>query len=92
MGEVYAAVTDEILVNMARHFKYMTEGNAPSGAWEYQTIKLVEGSLDGTTRIEVTAASGATSTYRLNFRLEKSNKSLCLHSCIDDSHYHGFDR
>lgn len=42
MGEVYAAVTDEILVNMARHFKYMTEGNAPSGAWEYQTIKLAE--------------------------------------------------
>lgn len=42
MGEVYAAVTDEILVNMARHFKYMTEGNAPSGAWEYQAIKLAE--------------------------------------------------
>ena len=42
MGEVYGAVTDEILVNMARHFKYMTEGNAPSGTWEYQTIKLAE--------------------------------------------------
>ena len=42
MGEVYAAVTDEILVNMARHFKLMTEGNSPSGAWEYQTLKLAE--------------------------------------------------
>ncbi len=42
---------------------------------QYQTIKLVEGGLDGTTRIEVTAASGATSTYRLNFRLEKSSNN-----------------
>ena len=42
---------------------------------QYQTIKLIEGGLDGTTRIEVTAASGATSTYRLNFRLEKSNNN-----------------
>lgn len=42
---------------------------------QYQTIKLIEGGLDGTTRIEVTAASGATTTYRLNFRLEKSNNN-----------------
>lgn len=42
---------------------------------QYQTVKLIEGGLDGTTRIEVTAASGATSTYRLNFRLEKSNNN-----------------
>ena len=42
---------------------------------QYQTIKLIEGGLDGTTRIEVTAASGATSTYRLNFRLDKSSNN-----------------
>ena len=42
---------------------------------QYQTIKLVEGGLDGTTRIEVTAANGTTTTYRLNFRLEKSNNN-----------------
>lgn len=42
---------------------------------QYQTIKLIEGGLDGTTRIEVTAANGATSTYRLNFRLQKSSNN-----------------
>ncbi len=42
---------------------------------QYQTIKLIEGGLDGTTRIEVTAANGATSTYRLNFRLDKSSNN-----------------
>ena len=42
---------------------------------QYQTIKLIEGGLDGTTRIEVTAANGTTTTYRLNFRLEKSNNN-----------------
>lgn len=42
MGEVYAAVTDQILINLARHFKYIKEGQAPGGAWEYQTKKLAE--------------------------------------------------
>ncbi len=42
---------------------------------QYQTIKLIEGGLEGTTRIEVTAANGATSTYRLNFRLQKSSNN-----------------
>ncbi len=42
---------------------------------QYQTVKLIEGGLEGTTRIEVTAANGATSTYRLNFRLQKSSNN-----------------
>ena len=43
MGEVYAAVTDQILVNLARHFKYFTENNLPpGGAWQYQIQKLAE--------------------------------------------------
>lgn len=42
---------------------------------QYQTIKLIEGGLDGTTRIEVTAANGTTTTYRLNFRLDKSSNN-----------------
>lgn len=46
---------------------------------QYQTIKLIEGGLEGTTRIEVTAANGATSTYRLNFRLDKSSNNA-LHA------------
>jgi len=43
----------------------------------YQTVQMTEGGVDGVTRIEVTAASGATTTYRLNFQTEKStNNSL----------------
>lgn len=43
MGEVYAAVTDQILINLARHFKYFTENNLPpGGAWQYQITKLAE--------------------------------------------------
>ena len=41
----------------------------------YQTIRLIEGGVDGTTRIEVTAASGAVTTYRLQFRTEKSTNN-----------------
>jgi hypothetical protein len=42
MGEVYAAVTDQILINLARHFKYIQEGQKPTGSWEYQAKKLAE--------------------------------------------------
>lgn len=42
MGEVYAAVTDRILINLARHFKYIKDGATPTGAWEYQVKKLAE--------------------------------------------------
>ena len=42
MGEVYAAVTDRILINLARHFRYVTEGSKPSGSWDYQIRKLAE--------------------------------------------------
>lgn len=42
MGEVYAAVTDQILINLARHFKYIQEGQKPTGSWDYQAKKLAE--------------------------------------------------
>ena len=42
MGEVYAAVTDQLLINIARHFKYIKEGASPGGAWQYQIRKLSE--------------------------------------------------
>ena len=42
MGEVYAAVTDQLLINLARHFKYIKDGNVPGGAWQYQIQKLAE--------------------------------------------------
>lgn len=42
MGEVYAAVTDQILINLARHFPFIAEGAKPGGAWDYQVRKLAE--------------------------------------------------
>ena len=42
MGEVYGAVVDRILVNLARHFPYIAEGAEPGGAWQYQIRKLAE--------------------------------------------------
>ena len=42
MGEVYAAVTDQLLINLAKHFQYIKEGMEPGGAWQYQVRKLAE--------------------------------------------------
>lgn len=42
MGEVYGAVVDRILINLARHFPYIAEGMTPGGSWEYQIRKLAE--------------------------------------------------
>lgn len=43
MSEVYAATVDQILINLARHFKFYTEtGVLPSGGFDYQIKKLAE--------------------------------------------------
>ena len=42
MGEVYAAVTDRILINLARHFPYIAEGMTPGEVWNWQIKKLAE--------------------------------------------------
>jgi len=42
MAEVYGAVTDRILINLARHFRFIREGAKPGGSWEYQVRKLAE--------------------------------------------------
>ena len=42
MGEVYAAVTDQLLINLARHFQYVKDGAEIGGAWSYQVRKLAE--------------------------------------------------
>ena len=41
----------------------------------YQEVQLTEGGVDGITRIEVTAANGSTTTYRLTFKTEKSSNN-----------------
>lgn len=60
MSDVYASVTDRILVNMARHFPYIKQGKLALNDFEYQarmlaqvgqvnreTVDIIMGSLDG---------------------------------------------
>lgn len=42
MAEVYEAVVNRILINLARHFQYINTGEVPSGTWIYQAKKLAE--------------------------------------------------
>jgi len=42
MGDVYAAVVNEILVNMAKHFPYIDDSDTAFSVWQYQTTKLGE--------------------------------------------------
>ena len=43
MAEVYGAITDQILVNLARHFPFYDAGDPlPKSAFEYQAAKLAE--------------------------------------------------
>lgn len=48
MSEVYAACVDRLLINLARHFKFIKDGTPVPGAWEYQLRKLAE--MDQVTR------------------------------------------
>lgn len=48
MAEVYGAVVDRILVNLARHFAFIKDGAPVPGAWQYQIKKLAE--MDQVTR------------------------------------------
>ena len=42
MAEVYGAITDQILINLARYFPYMTAGNVPRSAFDYQAAMLAQ--------------------------------------------------
>lgn len=57
----------------------------------YQTVRMTEGGVDGTTRIEVTAASGATTTYRLQFHTEKSGNNALQAIMLDGQPMEGFE-
>lgn len=48
MSEVYAACVDRLLINLARHFKFIADGAPIPGSWEYQVKKLAE--MDAVTR------------------------------------------
>lgn len=42
MGRVYEACHDRLLINLARHFRFLEPGEAPGGAFQYQARKLQE--------------------------------------------------
>ena len=42
IGNSYADCVDRLLVNIARHFKYLKPGEEPGGAFQWQARKLVE--------------------------------------------------
>lgn len=42
MAEVYGAITDQILVNLARYFPYWKSSNVPKSAFEYQAAMLAQ--------------------------------------------------
>lgn len=42
MAEVYASVTDQILINLAHHFPYIKQGGRMSGSFEYQARMLAQ--------------------------------------------------
>ena len=49
----------------------------------FQTVETLEGGVEGTTRIVVTAASGAKTTYRLIFQTEKSTNNALAGIALD---------
>ena len=42
MAEVYGAITDQILINLARHFPYFKPENLPGSAFAYQADMLAQ--------------------------------------------------
>lgn len=42
IGNTYADCVDRLLVNIARHFKYLQPGEEPGGAFQWQARKLAE--------------------------------------------------
>lgn len=42
MAEVYGAITDQILINLAKYFPYYKAGNVPKSAFTYQAAMLAQ--------------------------------------------------
>ena len=42
MAEVYGAITDQILINLAKHFSFFEADNAPKSTFEYQARMLAQ--------------------------------------------------
>ena len=67
----------------------------PTISWtqgdQYQSVQMIEGGVDGTTRIVVTAAAGNTITYRLTFHTLKSANNALNAIFLDGDTLPGFD-
>lgn len=92
MGQVYASVSDRILINLARHFKRIKAGQY-SGAWDYQirmlaqvgqvrdeTIKILYQSLAGADEVlkELLTESIASSLEKVEPQLRKAAEAGLL--------------
>lgn len=58
---------------------------------EYQTVTIVSGGLNGTTRITVTAGNGETMTYQIKFTLLQATNNTLRMITLDGKDLEGFD-
>lgn len=58
---------------------------------EYQTVNIVEGGLNGTTRITVAAGNGNTTVYQITFSVQQATNATLKMIYIDGVELEGFD-
>ena len=58
---------------------------------EYQTVSIVTGGLNGTTRITVTAGNGETMVYQITFSVEKATNNTLRMITLDGVDLEGFN-
>ena len=58
---------------------------------EYQTVSIIKGGLNGTTRITVSAQNGATTTYQINFSVAQATNASLKMIYLDGKPLDGFD-
>ena len=63
----------------------------PVAGDEYQTINIVLGGVDGTTRITVTAGNGETMVYQITFTVEKATNNTLRMITLDGKDLEGFN-
>ena len=59
---------------------------------EYQTVNIVEGGLNGTTRITVAAGNGNTTVYQITFSVQQATNATLKMIYIDGVELEGFDK
>lgn len=64
----------------------------PVPADEYQTINVISGGLNGTTRITVTAGNGTTTIYQITFSVQQASDATLQMIYIDGQPLEGYSR